>query len=349
MIEPLELNISHDNLEPISLTIPSSCSGMRLDLALSELITDLSRTKIVAWLKANHIIVNGKNPKPKDKVYGGENVVIMPVLGEEAQAFTANDIDLDIVYQDEHLIIINKPAGLVVHPGNGNWSGTLLNGLLFHFPELQYIPRAGIVHRLDKDTSGLMVVARTLLAQTKLVQDLQDRNVTRIYRAIVEGHPHKEGIVNKKIGRDLVHRTKMAVLNIGGKPAITRYRVLKYFDKFSYIECKLETGRTHQIRVHMQSINHPLVGDKVYNHKKINYPDNIVDAIECLNRQALHAIILKFNHPATNELIEFKSKLADDIKYLLAELTHNENQTNAVADTEDYDDVGDWEIIYTNE
>jgi len=346
--QAVDLSSNQDNLEPISLTIPDKLSGMRIDQALAELIPELSRTKIVTWLKANAIIVNGITPKAKYKVLGGETVVIIPILSDEAQAFSPEDIAIDVVYEDEHLIVINKPAGLVVHPGNGNWHGTLLNALLFHYPELQHIPRAGIVHRLDKDTSGLMVVARTLLAQTRLVQDLQERKVTRIYRAIVEGHPHKEGVVNKNIGRDLTQRTKMAVLNIGGKQAITHYRVLKYFDKFSYIECKLETGRTHQIRVHMQAIHHPLVGDKVYNHKKINYAENIVAAISQLNRQALHAIILKFNHPANNQFMEFKTKLPQDIKYLLAQMNLNDKDGNSSDDLaiDDEDDIGDWEIIY---
>ncbi|MBY0379440.1 MAG: RluA family pseudouridine synthase [Burkholderiales bacterium] len=284
---------------------------------------------------------------PNLKTWGGETVVITPILSEEDKAYTPENIALDIVYQDEHIIVINKPAGLTVHPGNGNWSGTLLNSLLFHYPELKYIPRAGIVHRLDKDTSGLMVVARTLLAQTKLVQDLQLRRISRIYRAIVEGHSHKEGIVKANIGRDPNNRIKMAVLTIGGKEAITHFKVLKYFEKFSYIECKLETGRTHQIRVHMKSINHPIIGDPLYGQKKVNYTPNIVDAIESLNRQALHAIKLSFNHPATTELMQFKIPLAYDIKYLLQQLMLEAN--NTLEEPDDEDNNGNPEVFYVNE
>ncbi|MFN8771168.1 MAG: 23S rRNA pseudouridine(1911/1915/1917) synthase RluD [Neisseriaceae bacterium] len=336
-----------DNPEPITLTIPEDYAGMRVDLALSQLMRGLSRTRISDWLKVGNILINSKVLKPKDKIFGGELVLVNPVLSDEDLAYTPEDIELDIIYEDEHILVINKPAGLIVHPGNGNWSGTLLNGLLFHYPELKNIPRAGIVHRLDKDTSGLMVVARSLLAQTRLVQDLQLRKVTRIYRAIVEGQPHKEGIINKNVGRDPSNRIKMAVLNIGGKEAITRFKVLQYFDKFSYIECKLETGRTHQIRVHMRSINHPIIGDSVYGQKKINYPENIVDAIESLNRQALHATKLSFNHPDSNELMQFKIALPYDMKYLLQELIHNENKSFDISDEEDEDE--NWEVYYTNE
>ncbi|HLX53565.1 MAG TPA: RluA family pseudouridine synthase, partial [Aquella sp.] len=259
-------------------------------------------------------------------------------------ASTPEDMSLDIVFEDNHIIVINKPAGLIVHPGNGNWSGTLLNGLLYHFPELKHIPRAGIVHRLDKDTSGLMVVARTTLAQVRLVEQLQNRTVSRIYRAIVEGHTPKSGTVNKNIGRDLHNRIKMAVLAVGGKEAITRFRTLQHFSEFSYIECKLETGRTHQIRVHMKSIHHPLVGDKTYCSNKINYPQHIVDAIVSLNRQALHALKLSFIHPESNKIMSFTSAMPEDMRLLLRELAQEDKLDNE----NDYDD-GEWEILYINE
>lgn len=343
----VEIENNSDSLEPISIEIPIEYTDTRIDAVLAELIPDLSRTRLVTWLKAGQIIINGEILKPKYRVIGGEHVVITPMLGEEKMTFKPEKIDIPAIYEDEHIIVINKPAGLTVHPGNGNWNGTLLNGLLFRYPELINLPRAGIVHRLDKDTSGLMVVARTLLAQTKLVQDLQSRKVDRIYRAIVEGHPHKEGIVNKNIGRDPKNRIKMTTLSVGGKEALTRFKVLKYFDKFSYIECKLETGRTHQIRVHMRSISHPIIGDQLYGHKKINYQIHIVDAIESLNRQALHAIKLSFNHPATGELMQFKSALAHDIRYLLQQLMLDTKEAiNELNDEDDSD--SNWEVFYVN-
>ncbi|MCC2625517.1 MAG: pseudouridine synthase [Burkholderiales bacterium] len=335
---------SIDSTEPYFVTIPNNLAGLRIDAALSVIIPELSRSVITNWIKAGAILVEDKIPKPKDKVVGSEKVFITPIISEDKLAFTPENIDLDIVYSDENIIVINKPAGLIVHPGNGNWSGTLLNGLLYHFAELQNIPRAGIVHRLDKDTSGLMVVARTALAQVKLVEQLQNRTVSRIYRAIVTGHTPQKGVINKNIGRDLNNRIKMAVLNVGGKEAITHFRTLEYFSEFSYIECKLETGRTHQIRVHMQSIHHPLVGDQTYGSRKINYPQSIVDAIISLNRQALHALKLSFIHPATNEVMSFTSKIPEDMKVLLQELRGEVENF----DDEAYDD-GNWEVMYVNE
>jgi len=334
-----------DSTEPYFVTIPNNLGGSRIDAALSEIIPELSRSVITNWIKAGAILVEDKIPKPKDRVLGSEKVFITPIMSDDKRAFTPEDIDLDVVYSDKHIIVINKPAGLIVHPGNGNWSGTLLNGLLYHFPELKHIPRAGIVHRLDKDTSGLMVVARTTLAQVRLVEQLQNHTVTRIYRAIVEGRTPKSGTVNKNIGRDLHNRIKMAVLAVAGKEAITHFRTLQYFDEFSYIECKLETGRTHQIRVHMKSIHHPLVGDKTYGSHKINYPQHIADAIISLNRQALHALKLSFIHPESNEVVSFTSAIPEDIRFLLHELEHDGNSDN---DDDDFDD-GNWEILYVNE
>lgn len=331
-----------DTPEPYYITIPSKFSGLRIDSVLSDIIPELSRSRITNWLKSANILINGQAIKPKTKVHGGEEILILPVLSDEAMAFTPEPIDLEIVYQDDQVIVINKPAGLTVHPGNGNWSGTLLNGLLYHFKELAHIPRAGIVHRLDKDTSGLMVIARTLLAQTKLVKQLQDRDVSRIYRAIVEGHTAESGVINKNMGRSTKNRTQMSVIAVGGKEAITHFRTLRHFDEFSYIECKLETGRTHQIRVHMKSIGHPLVGDPVYGTRKINYAEHIVQAIKSLNRQALHAISLSFTHPTQNKLVSFKIPLAHDIHYLLNQLNYN-------IDPEEPELDENWEILYVKE
>lgn len=320
---------------------------MRLDAALSAIIPDLSRSKLTNWIKDGLVIVDNKVMKPKDKVLGGETIVVTTQLSEDTLAFTPEDIPIDIIFEDEHILIVNKPAGLTVHPGNGNWSGTLLNALLFHYPSLYQIPRAGIVHRLDKDTTGLMVVAKTLLAQTKLVQQLQNRSVSRIYRAVIEGHVPKSGTITQNIGRDPRNRIKMTTLKIGGKEAVTHYRVLKAFDQFSYVECKLETGRTHQIRVHFKHISHPLLGDKTYGSNKINYEQHIVDAIKLFDRQALHALKLSLIHPLTEEVMHFKSPLAPDFKYLLEALNNEVGYIEDDIDEEDeYDDDGDWEIIY---
>lgn len=340
-----KITISDVESENIAFNIPNSYIGIRTDAALAEIITDLSRSKLTNWLKAGHILINGKQARPKDKVAGDEEVVITPPFDEEQNSFSPENIELNVIYEDKQVIVINKPAGLTVHPGNGNWSGTLLNGLLYHYPELSNIPRAGIVHRLDKDTTGLMVVARTLGAQIDLVKQLQDRSVNRIYRAIVEGNPHKEGIINKNIGRDMNNRLRMTTLEFGGREAITRYRVLRQFKSMSYIECKLETGRTHQIRVHMKDRGHPLIGDPVYGTRKINYSPEVVNAIEELKRQALHAIKLSFIHPETKEPTHFKSRLAEDIRNLLKALTLDEEADFADDDWDNEDD-NNWEVIY---
>lgn len=348
MTPDFKINIS-DNLdgETIVFTMPNYYIGIRTDVALAEIITDLSRSKLTNWLKDGHILLNNQPARSKDKIGGGEVVAIIPPFDEATLAFTAEDLPINVIYEDEHVIVINKPAGLTVHPGAGNWSGTLLNGLLHHYPELSLIPRAGIVHRLDKDTTGLMVIARTFLAQFSLVQQLQDRSVSRIYRAFVEGYPFKEGIINKNINRDPHNRIKMAAVAFGGREAITRYRVLKQFKKIAYVECKLETGRTHQIRVHMKDKGFPLLADPVYGSKKINYDPEVVDAIEQLQRQALHAIKLSFIHPATGEVMNFKSRLPEDLRILLAALNFGEELAYEQIDDEDED--SNWEIIYVTD
>ncbi len=342
----LQINISDiADGESLIFSIPNSYIGIRTDVAITEIIADISRSKLTNWLKNGNILINGKIARPKDKVLGQEEVVINPPFDEEKLAFTPENIPLNIVYQDEHIIIINKPSGLTVHPGAGNWNGTLLNGLLYHFPELANIARAGIVHRLDKDTTGLMVVARSMLAQINLVQQLQNRTVSRTYRAFVEGYPLQEGLINKNIGRDPHNRIKMAALEFGGKEAITRYRKLKQFERIAYIECNLETGRTHQIRVHMRDKGYPLIADPLYGSKKINYSPEIVIAIEELNRQALHAIKLSFKHPATGEQMLFKSRLPQDMRNLLSALEFTAQSKYEDFDDDDFDE-SNWEIIY---
>lgn len=333
--------------ESIIFTIPNKYIGYRTDAAIAEIIADLSRTKLTNWLKDGHILINQKTSKPKDKIVGDEEIVINPPFDEEKLSFTPENIPLHVIYQDEHVIVINKQAGLTVHPGAGNWTGTLLNGLLYHYPELAHIPRAGIVHRLDKDTTGLMVIARSFIAQIDLVQQLQNRSVSRIYRAFVEGYPFKEGIIKKNIGRDSNNRIKMTTLEHGGKEAITRYRTLRQFDKIAYIECKLETGRTHQIRVHMRDKGHPLIADPLYGTKKINYSPEVVMAIEDLNRQALHAIKLSFIHPVTKEVMSFKTRLAEDMRRLLSALNFKDEYE--LDNLDEYEDNGNWEVIYVRD
>lgn len=311
----------------LTLTIPHDLGGLRLDVALQRLLPEHSRSRLQAWIKEGLVTVDGKASTSKTKVWGGERVVVEVQAKPEQYAFKAQDIPLDIVYEDDHILVINKPAGMVVHPAAGNWEGTLLNALLFHAPQLHDVPRAGIVHRLDKDTSGLLVVAKTLNAQTHLVRQLQARTVKREYRAIVWGQLWRNGTVDQPIGRDPRSRTKMAI-NRMGKPAITRYEVLERFSVQTYLRCNLETGRTHQIRVHMQFLKAPLVGDPVYGYRGIvpirAMTQTLRDAVSNFHRQALHAIKLGLIHPATNEFMEWQIELADDMKVLLEAMRHED-------------------------
>ncbi|MFM8759177.1 MAG: RluA family pseudouridine synthase, partial [Methylophilaceae bacterium] len=250
------------NLQPIILIIPQDCGGMRLDQALQKLMPAHSRSRLQAWIKDDFVKLNGAPATAKTKVWQGDQVAVLEQANPQSTAYQAEDIALNIVYEDEAILVINKPAGMVVHPASGNWSGTLLNALLHHVPALADIPRAGIVHRLDKDTSGLLVVAKTLAAQTHLVRQLQARTVKREYRTIVWGQIWRTGSVDQPVGRHPSQRTRMAV-NRNGKPAVTRYEVLERFGVHTYLRCMLETGRTHQIRVHMQFLKAPIVGDPV--------------------------------------------------------------------------------------
>lgn len=311
----------------IALTIPHDLGGLRLDVALQRLLPEHSRSRLQAWIKEGLVTVDENPSTSKTKVWGGEHVIVQVQAKPETQAFIAQDIPLNIVYEDDHILVINKPAGMVVHPAAGNWEGTLLNALLFHAPQLHDVPRAGIVHRLDKDTSGLLVVAKTLSAQTHLVRQLQARTVKREYRAIVWGQLWRNGVVDQPIGRDPRSRTKMAI-NRMGKPAVTRYEVLERFSVQTYLRCNLETGRTHQIRVHMQFLKAPLVGDPVYGYRGIvpirAMTQTLRDAVSNFHRQALHAIKLGLIHPATNEFMEWQIELADDMKALLEAMRHED-------------------------
>ena len=299
--------------EPDALTLvaPEDCAGLRLDQALARLLPDHSRTRLAHWVREHRVIVDGRPALPRDKLAGGEHIEVRPAADATALAHLPQDIPLHVVYEDDALLVIDKPAGLVVHPGSGNWQGTLLNALLRHAPELGGIPRAGIVHRLDKDTSGLLVVARTLAAQTDLVRQLQARTVTREYAALVHGCVARDGKIEASIGRHPVSRTRMAVV-ARGKPAVTHYSVVARYAATTLLRCRLETGRTHQIRVHLASIGHPLVGDPVYGKRagKNGAPG--------FHRQALHAQRLALVHPQTRQPVSWESPIPDDMRDLFA-------------------------------
>jgi 23S rRNA pseudouridine1911/1915/1917 synthase len=299
-------------------TVPKELAGQRLDQALARMFPEHSRSRLQVWLRDGHIRLDSRAAKAKQKIWGGEEVRLAPQPGQEDLAHRAERIELTVVYEDPAVIVVDKPAGLVVHPGSGNWKGTMLNALLHHAAELAAVPRAGIVHRLDKDTSGLLVVARTLEAQTDLVRQLQARTVKRDYLALVYGavQGRGEGSVEASIGRDARVRTRMAVTG-GGKPALTYYRVRQRFGDVTLLECSLATGRTHQIRVHMHSIGHPLVGDTVYRQNRGRRADALLDAFP---RQALHAWRLAFVHPASRKTMQFESPLPADMRDLLSAL-----------------------------
>src|SRR4051794_9992249 len=296
---------------PLTATVPSEMGGLRLDQALARLFGQYSRNRLQEWLRAGHIKVDGRQPAPRTPVSGGETIVVAPPRLPDAGAPRAQKMPLKIVHEDAALIVIDKPAGLVVHPGAGQPDRTLLNALLAHAPSLAGVPRAGIVHRLDKDTSGLLVVAKTVVAQASLVKQLADRSMGRVYLAVVQGDPPASGDIDAPVGRDVRARTRMAVTN-RGKAARTSYRVLERFGQAALVECRLETGRTHQIRVHFQHIRHPLVGDTVYRRGTrpgIAFP-----------RQALHACELTLVHPSSGETLTWRAPPPRDFKRLVDEL-----------------------------
>lgn len=298
--------------------VPYELGGQRLDQVAAQLFSEHSRSRLAAWIKDGRLTVDGVALRPRDIVHGG--ALLSLAAEQEAQGeWAAQDIELDIVYEDEHILVLNKPAGLVVHPAAGHADGTLLNALLHHVPELINVPRAGIVHRLDKDTTGLMVVAKTLQAQTRLVEQLQKRSVSRIYEAIVVGVIISGGTVDAPIGRHGQQRQRMAVIE-GGKPAISHYRVLERFRSHTHTRVKLETGRTHQIRVHMSHIGYPLVGDPAYGGRFRIPPaanPTLIQALKEFPRQALHARFLELDHPATGERMKWEAPLPDDFVWLL--------------------------------
>ncbi|WP_199458899.1 23S rRNA pseudouridine(1911/1915/1917) synthase RluD [Vibrio owensii] len=296
-------------------TVKDSQLGQRLDQAIAELFADFSRSRLKEWLLAGKVQVNGEVvTKPRTKVMGGEEITLQAEL-EDEERWEAQDIPLDIVYEDEDIIVINKPRDFVVHPGAGTPDGTVLNALLHHYPDIAEVPRAGIVHRLDKDTTGLMVVAKTVPAQTRLVRALQKRNITREYEAIAIGRMTAGGKVDKPIGRHSTKRTLMAVAPMG-KHAVTHYRVAEHFREHTRIRLRLETGRTHQIRVHMSYLQHPLLGDTAYGGRAripTGASQELTEMIRGFDRQALHAVMLRFEHPVSGEELEFHAPVPDDM------------------------------------
>lgn len=309
-----DADASGADISPIELKLTPDDCGVRLDKVLSARVSQYSRSRIQQWIEDGHVRIDGEVAKAKTTLYGDETVVIAPQPAPEEQAYTPEPMDLHIVHEDAAILVLDKPAGLVVHPAAGNWSGTLLNGLLHHLPALSGVPRAGIVHRLDKDTSGLMVVAKTLTAQTDLVRQLQARSVKREYLALVWGTPHLSGRIDAAIARHPRDRIKMAVsTSLTAKPAATRFERIATGAvdgrPVSLVRCQLETGRTHQIRVHMQSIGFPLVGDALYGKQHL---------ASVFPRQALHAQRLGLIHPVSGKTGEWSSALPQDFAELLA-------------------------------
>lgn len=308
-----------------TVTIPDHLSGQRLDQALASLLADYSRGAIQKWIAQGEVLLDGQVANKKQPVHGGEQVTINASL-PQADHWQAQDLPLTVVAESADYIVINKPVGLVVHPAAGNPDHTLVNALLHHYPELSALPRAGVVHRLDKDTSGLMVVARSLIGHTSLVRQIQAKTVNRTYQAIVNGVLTGGGTVDQSIGRHPVARKKMAVV-ANGKPAVSHYSVLARFSKHTHVEVRLETGRTHQIRVHMAYLGHPLVGDKIYGARLV-LPNKagsaLKTAMQSFSRQALHAVKLEFACPSNGEILRFAAPLPDDMVQLLDLLTAHE-------------------------
>jgi 23S rRNA pseudouridine1911/1915/1917 synthase len=315
-----------DPQETRTAIIPQELAGLRLDQALANLFPEFSRSRIAEWIRSGLACVDGHPCRPKDRVAGGERVALTPAPAVDSGRWQAQALDIVVIHEDAHLLVIDKPAGLVVHPGAGNPDGTLVNALLHRDPALVQVPRAGIVHRLDKNTSGLLVVARTLAAHKGLVSALKSRQVAREYLAIVNGTPSAAGRVDAPVGRHRVQRTRMAV-NTAGRPAATRYRVESRFAAHSLLRLNLESGRTHQIRVHMAHIGHPLVGDPTYGGRLRIPPAAgapLREALGAFKRQALHATRLQLRHPVEHRDLQWQSPLPADMQALVEALQEDE-------------------------
>lgn len=308
-------------IQRLSAVVPPEAAGRRLDQVLAAVFPDFSRTRLQQWLRTGAVAVDGKLLRARDPVWGGEHITVDAVIDVESP-WQGEAIPLEIVHEDQWMLVINKSPGQVVHPGAGNRAGTLVNALLHYAPELAHVPRAGVVHRLDKDTSGLLVVARTLPAQKHLVEQLQARQVKREYAAIVVGVMTAGGSIDAPIGRHPVERTRMAVVS-GGRAAISHYRVVERFRAHSHIKVRLETGRTHQIRVHMAHLHHPLVGDPTYGGR-LRLPPDCSDGLKTVlrgfKRQALHAAALGLIHPGSGEVMNWEIPLPEDMQQLLEAL-----------------------------
>ena len=301
--------------------VPEELAGQRLDQALARMFPDYSRSRLKAWLLDGSVLVDGAPWRPRDRVQGGETVVVTVNVDAVVRA-EPEVMSLDVVFEDDDLLVINKPAGLVVHPGAGNASGTLQNGLLAHAPSLELLPRAGIVHRLDKDTSGLLLVAKSIPAHTALVRDLADRSISRRYLAVCNGVLTGGGTIDAPIGRHPVDRTRMAVRE-DGRPAVTHYTVIERFRAHTYVNVVLETGRTHQIRVHFAWRRHPLVGDPVYGGRlalPAGASDALRHALRSFRRQALHAARLELRHPTAGNVLALEVPPPADFQALLQTL-----------------------------
>ena len=319
----------------LTATVSEAQLGQRLDQSLAELFPDYSRSRIKEWILQGRVTLNGiPATVPKEKVLGGERITIDAEIEEELR-WEPQDIALEIVYEDDDILVINKPRGLVVHPGAGNPDGTVLNALLHYYPAISDVPRAGIVHRLDKDTTGLMVVAKTVPAQTHLVDALQRREITREYEAVAIGTMTAGGFVDEPIARHPTKRTHMSVHPMG-KPAVTHYRIMEHFRAHTRLRLRLETGRTHQIRVHMSHLSHPLVGDQLYGGRPRppkNASEEFISVLRGFDRQALHATMLRLYHPITGIEMEWHAALPQDMVELIDALK---------ADTELHKDDMDW-------
>lgn len=301
-----------------SARIPDELAGQRLDRALARMFPDYSRSRLKAWLLDGSVLIDGASRRPRDPVQGGETVVLT-VTADVAVRAEAEAMTLDVVFEDADLLVVNKPAGLVVHPGAGNVSGTLMNGLLAHASQLEFLPRAGIVHRLDKDTSGLLLVAKSLPAHTALVRELAERSISRQYLAICNGVLTGGGTIDAPIERHPVDRTRMAVRD-NGRPAVTHFTVIERFRAHTFVNVVLDTGRTHQIRVHFAHRRNPLVGDPVYGGR-LSLPagatEALRNALRAFRRQALHAARLELKHPATGQELSFEVPPPGDFEALL--------------------------------
>ena len=314
----------------LQAAVPEDLSGNRLDQIAAKLFPEYSRARLQGWIKDGSLKVNGRILKSKDKLPTGDLIRVEAEMAA-ATSWVAEPLALDIVFEDEHLLVLNKGVGMVVHPAAGNRDGTLLNGLLHYFPQLNELPRAGIVHRLDKDTTGLMVVAKSLKAHTGLVKLLQTRNVTREYEAVVKGVLTGGGTVDKPLGRHPVNRKKRAVTETG-QIAVTHYRVITKYRAFTHVQVNLETGRTHQIRVHLASVNHALVGDPMYGGR-LQLPaacsPALADYLHAFRRQALHARKLALVHPVTQQELTWEVPRPADMEKLLLLLAADSNQKKA--------------------